>query len=92
MELGISIAIYLVLSLVFLSLICLLPKYFHYKMRKVDPNLAGSEIMTEELQSHSSLEEEEDTNEAGFGSKEKVKAKSPFFNNTKYEIELDDDK
>lgn len=46
MELGISVAIYLVLSLVFLSLICLLPKYFHYRMRKEDPNLAGSEMIS----------------------------------------------
>lgn len=92
MELGISVAIYLVLSLVFLSLICILPKYFHYKMKTVDPNLAGSEMMTEELQSHSSLEEEEDSNQYAFGTKEKSRAKSPFFNNTKYEIELEDEK
>lgn len=92
MELGISVAIYLVLSLVFLSLICLLPKYFHYKMRSFDPNLAGEEMMTDELQSHSNLDEDEDTNSAGFDSKDKVTVKSPFFNNTKYEIELEDEK
>lgn len=57
MDIGSSIAVFLVLSLVLLALFCFLTKYFHHKLKQTLEETAEIYSMVDELSVHDDLQE-----------------------------------